>query len=174
MRRGPASRRARRGPATCVICWKVRSAARRSPPLQPEIGVDHADQRQVGEMIALGHQLRADDDVDVARLHPARRIRRPWRATRSCREVTIAVLRLGQQRRRPRRRCARRRGRRRPAYPRSGIRGRRAGVGIDMAAMVAGAAAGRGGARPSTRCNWGIGSGGRRCGTGSAAHSRGG
>jgi hypothetical protein len=36
--------------------------------LQAEIGIDHADQRQIGEVIALGHQLRADDDVDLARL----------------------------------------------------------------------------------------------------------
>ena len=39
--------------------------------LQPEVGIDHADQREVGEVIALGHQLRADDDVDLARLHRA-------------------------------------------------------------------------------------------------------
>ena len=37
--------------------------------LQAKVGIDHADQRQVGEVIALGHQLRADDDVDLARLH---------------------------------------------------------------------------------------------------------
>ena len=39
--------------------------------LQPEVGVDHPDQRQIGEVIALGDQLRADDDVDLARLHRA-------------------------------------------------------------------------------------------------------
>ena len=33
------------------------------------IGVDHTDQRQVGEMIAFGDKLRADDQVDVARFH---------------------------------------------------------------------------------------------------------
>ena len=33
---------------------------------EAEIGIDHADQRQVGEMIALGDQLRADDHVDRA------------------------------------------------------------------------------------------------------------
>ena len=37
---------------------------------QAEIGVDHADQGEVGEMIALGDELGADDDVDLARLHP--------------------------------------------------------------------------------------------------------
>src|SRR3546814_10570845 len=36
---------------------------------EAQIGVDHADQRQVGEMIAFGDELGADDDVDVARLH---------------------------------------------------------------------------------------------------------
>ena len=35
--------------------------------LQPQIGVDDPDTGQVGEMISLRHQLRADDDVDVAR-----------------------------------------------------------------------------------------------------------
>ena len=53
--------------------------------VEPEIGIDHADQRQVGEVIALGHQLRADDDVDLARLHPADELRGLGRATRSCR-----------------------------------------------------------------------------------------
>ena len=31
--------------------------------LQAQVGVDHADEREIGEVIALGHQLRADDDV---------------------------------------------------------------------------------------------------------------
>ena len=39
--------------------------------LQAEVGVDHADQGEVGEMIALGDELGADDDVDLARLHRA-------------------------------------------------------------------------------------------------------
>ena len=34
------------------------------PALKPQIGVDHPDQSQFGKMIALRHQLRADDDVD--------------------------------------------------------------------------------------------------------------
>ena len=37
--------------------------------LQAKVGIDHSDQGQVGEVIALGHQLGADDDVDFARLH---------------------------------------------------------------------------------------------------------
>ena len=39
--------------------------------LKAEIGVDHPDQGEVGEVIALGHQLRADDDVDLVRVHCA-------------------------------------------------------------------------------------------------------
>ena len=39
--------------------------------LEREIGIDHADQREVGEVVALGDQLGAHDDVDVARLHRA-------------------------------------------------------------------------------------------------------
>ena len=37
---------------------------------QAQVRVDHADQGEVGEMIALGDELGADDDVDLARLHP--------------------------------------------------------------------------------------------------------
>ena len=31
-----------------------------------EIGIDHADKCQAREVMALGHELRADDDVDFA------------------------------------------------------------------------------------------------------------
>jgi hypothetical protein len=71
-------------PATCWICWKLRSAARRSPPCEAEVGVDHADQGQVGEVIALGDQLGADDDVDLARSIAATNSA-AWPATRWCR-----------------------------------------------------------------------------------------
>ena len=37
---------------------------------QAEVGVHHSDQGQVGEVIALGDQLGADDDFDGVRLHP--------------------------------------------------------------------------------------------------------
>jgi hypothetical protein len=37
-----------------MICWKVRSAA-----------------REIGKVIALGDELRPDDDVDLAAFHPA-------------------------------------------------------------------------------------------------------
>ena len=33
---------------------------------QAEIGIDHADQRQAGKVVALGDELRADDDVHLA------------------------------------------------------------------------------------------------------------
>ena len=36
-------------------------------PLQTQIGVDHPHQRQQREIVPLGHQLRADDDVGPAR-----------------------------------------------------------------------------------------------------------
>ena len=35
-----------------------------SPAVQAQIGVDHANKRQVREMIALGNKLRPDDDID--------------------------------------------------------------------------------------------------------------
>ena len=34
--------------------------------VEAEIGIDDADQVELGEMMALRHQLGADDDVDVA------------------------------------------------------------------------------------------------------------
>ena len=52
---------------------------------QAEVGIDHADQSQVGEVIALGDQLGADDDVDRAGLHRADELRGARAATRWCR-----------------------------------------------------------------------------------------
>ena len=46
----------------------MRSAARGSPLAEAEIGVDHPDQRQAREMVALGDELGADEDVDLAAL----------------------------------------------------------------------------------------------------------
>ena len=50
----------------------LKAALRRAEvaALQAKIGIDHAHQRQVREVIAFGHELRADDNVDVARFHP--------------------------------------------------------------------------------------------------------
>ena len=53
--------------------------------LQAEIGIDHADQGQVGEVIALGDQLGADDDVDLACLHRRDELGGARPATRWCR-----------------------------------------------------------------------------------------
>ena len=111
-------------PATCWICWKLRSAARRSPPGEAEVGIDHADQGQVREVIALGDQLGADDDVDRARLHRARRTRRRLSGRPDRVGGDDRGPRVGEQRRRPRRRCARRPGRRRRGCPPRRIPGR--------------------------------------------------
>ena len=51
---------------------------------QAEIGIDHADQGEVGEVIALGHQLGADDDVDRALLHRPDELGGARAATRWC------------------------------------------------------------------------------------------
>lgn len=65
-RLGPAPRTSRHLPD--LLKGPLRRA--QIAAVQPEVRVDHPDQRQVGEVIALGDKLRADDDVDVARLHP--------------------------------------------------------------------------------------------------------
>ena len=36
---------------------------------ESEIGVHHADQGEVGKVIAFGHELRTDDDIDCAGVH---------------------------------------------------------------------------------------------------------
>ena len=51
---------------------------------QAEVGIDHADQGEIGEVIALGHQLGADDYVDRAGLHRADELGRAQAATRWC------------------------------------------------------------------------------------------
>ena len=43
---------------------------------EAEVGIDHADQGELGEVIALGDELGADDDVDRARLHAVDELRR--------------------------------------------------------------------------------------------------
>src|SRR3546814_9964815 len=37
--------------------------------VEPEVGIDDADAGEVGEMIALGDELRADDDIDQPALN---------------------------------------------------------------------------------------------------------
>ena len=79
----PSPRPAR--PATCCSSWKVRSAARGSPVREADIGVEHADEREAREMVALGDELRADDDVEL---------RRPRRASSSRRRSIDATRSL--------------------------------------------------------------------------------
>ncbi len=46
---------------------------------EAEVGVNHADEREVGEMIALGDELRPDHNVDRARFHCPDELRCPKR-----------------------------------------------------------------------------------------------
>ena len=55
-------------PATWASSWKVRSAARKSGQVEAGVGIHHADQRHVGEVEPLGDHLRAEQEVDLARL----------------------------------------------------------------------------------------------------------
>ena len=64
--RARARRRARRGPPPAPAAESVRSAARKSGIDKRGVGVEHADQRHAREVVALGHHLRADQDVDLA------------------------------------------------------------------------------------------------------------
>ncbi len=50
-------------PVTCWRSWNVRSAARGSPFDEADIGIDDADERQQRKIMALGDELRADDDI---------------------------------------------------------------------------------------------------------------
>ena len=50
-------------PPTWTSIAKVRSSARKSGKVQREIGIDHPDQRHLGEVVALGDHLRADEDL---------------------------------------------------------------------------------------------------------------
>ena len=139
---------------------------------EAEIGVHHADQRQMREMPAFGDDLRADEQIDLARRDRARRLGRGVRAGQRVARHHQAA-RVGEQRRRflgdaldagadggqavsPRRR-----------------RGRSCGIGIGVAAMVALQQAAARGARPARRCSSGTACGGRSAGTASAARSRG-
>ena len=56
-------------PATWASSWKVRSAARRSPPRRPRSASTTPDQGQVGEVVALGGGLGGHQDVDLAGGH---------------------------------------------------------------------------------------------------------
>ena len=44
---------------------------------EAEIGIDNADQIELGEMVALGDELRADDDVEAALRHVVELLAQP-------------------------------------------------------------------------------------------------
>jgi hypothetical protein len=126
-----------------------------------KVGVDHPDQRQIGEVVALGDQLGADHDVDLLPLHPGDELGRPRGAPDGVGSDDGGArfreqrLHSSAMRSTPGPQATRLSLRHTPALAR-----RR----HDMAAMVAGEPAASAGARPSRRCSSGIGSGARRCG----------
>ena len=77
---------------------------------EAEIGVDHADQRQLREVVALGDELGADDDIDLAVLDRARSGLAAIAAAGDSRSTTARGA-LRESAPRPPRRCARCRGR---------------------------------------------------------------
>ena len=66
--------------------------------VEAEIGVDHADQGQIREVVALGRDLGADQDVDLARPPCARPRRSPLRGAPSVSQVKSATPRVGKER----------------------------------------------------------------------------
>ena len=137
---------------------------------EAEIGVDHADQRHVREIVALGDELRADDDVGLAlgdRLElepqPPHAAQHVGRQHDGARVGEMADDLLGDALDA------------RPAGDEMVERAAfRAGVGPALAdGRNGGRRAGRGsGARPASSSSPGTGSDGRRRGRASAAHSR--
>ena len=77
-RPGASARPAR--PATWCSSCTVRSAARRSPPARPRSASTTPTSVRCGKVPALGDDLRADDEVDLARRDRARRLGRGVRA----------------------------------------------------------------------------------------------
>ena len=63
----------------------MRSAARMSPKDEAEVAVDHTDQRQPWKVVALGDELGADDDVDLALGDGRELVAQPSARRRSCR-----------------------------------------------------------------------------------------
>ena len=53
-------------PATCSSSWNVRSAGAKVGQVHRLVGRQHADQRDPGKVVPLGHHLRADQHVDLA------------------------------------------------------------------------------------------------------------
>ena len=140
--------------------------------LQPEVGVDHPDEGQQREVVALGDELGADDEVGAAtgdlldaRLQRARPV---GEVGGEDREAGV-----GPERAPPPRPAARRRGRARSSAPRPCRPGRRSGSAWSRRTGGRPAACGSG-ARPSARRTGRSRPGGRRRGRWSAARSRGG
>ena len=140
--------------------------------VQAEIGIDHGDQGEVGEVMALGRHLGADQDVDLARDPCARPPRSPRRGSSGVSEVNSSSRASGNSAERllgqplDARAAGDEAGRRRrstcrhaPAARHSRSDGRPACGGSD--------------ARPARPSIAGIRCRGRRRGTASAAHSRG-
>ena len=173
--RGRAARRGRRGRRPGASSWKVRSAARRSPPASAEIGIDDADQRQHA---GNGGPWRRSACRSRDRSRAPRIRRDELAAPRAGPRDRVAGhhrdARLGEQRGRLLGERARRPGRRRRgcrSAPQCGQvarqaarRGRNDGIAAGRRAVLD---------QPGA-CSSGIASGGRRRGTGSAARSRGG
>ncbi len=67
----PAPGRRRAPGAPHHLMQQLECALRRAriAPGEPEIGVDHAHQRERGKMMPLGHELRADHEIDLALGH---------------------------------------------------------------------------------------------------------
>ena len=134
--------------------------------VQRLIGLQHADQRHAREVVALGHHLRPDQDVDLARVHAragSRRGRARAARRRRCRDRAARRARRGSARarspRRARCRCPAARGASRLA--------RRAALGhvLQPPAVVADAGATARGGRSSRPRSSGSGRRGRRRGT---------
>ena len=131
---------------------------------EAEIGVDHADQREVGEVVALGDDLGAEQDVDGVGLHRLdQRGRRAWTSAGVSLVIT-ATPRLGQELAPAPRPAARP-----PARTRSAADARRSSGSARARAWRSrndGTAAGRaGGGRPARPSSSGRRAGGRRRGT---------
>ena len=133
-RRGPAFRRGRRGPATWVRSWNVRSAARGSPSARPISASTTPTSVSCGKLWPL-----ATICVPISRSNSCSRPpaipRACARARRACRTTGRAAARRETARRPPRRR-ARRRDRRPERIGRAALRAE-VGPALDIAAMMA-------------------------------------
>ena len=88
-------------PATCSSSANRRSVARNSRAVKRVVGAEDADQRQARKVVSLGEHLRADQDVDLARVdrHRAssRMIRLRRVLSRSTRRIRAAGNKLDER-----------------------------------------------------------------------------